>query len=36
MIINNIKQNWKIKINNKNKQFPYLIIDNWYTKEEEK
>ena len=25
-----IKDNWKPKICNSNKEFPYLIIDNWY------
>jgi len=31
-----IKNNWKPQICNSNKEFPYLIIDNWYSKEEEK
>jgi len=35
MIINNIKQDWDVKIFNKNKDCPYIVIDNWYTKEEE-
>jgi len=35
MIINNIKQRWDIKTFNKNKDFPYVVIDNWYTKKEE-
>ena len=34
--IENIKQNWKVNIKDDNKVFPYLYIDNWYTKEEEK
>ena len=35
IILDEIKQDWKININNKNKTFPYLYIDNWYTKKEE-
>ena len=35
IILDEIKQDWKININNKNKIFPYLYIDNWYTKKEE-
>ena len=31
-----IKDNWKPQICNSNKEFPYLIVDNWYNKEEEK
>jgi len=31
-----IKDNWKAQICNSNKEFPYLIVDNWYNKEEEK
>ena len=30
------KTNWKPKICNSNKEFPYLIVDNWYNKQEEK
>ena len=30
-----IKNNWKPQICNSNKEFPYLIIDNWYNKKEE-
>lgn len=30
-----IKNNWKPQICNSNKEFPYLIIDNWYSKKEE-
>tara|TARA_R110002020_G_scaffold348256_1_gene561879 strand:- start:685 stop:1344 length:660 start_codon:yes stop_codon:yes gene_type:complete len=31
-----IKDNWKPQICNSNKEFPYLIVDNWYNKKEEK
>ena len=34
MIIDNIEHDWKI-FYGKDKLFPYLYIDNWYTKEEE-
>jgi len=35
-IIETIKQDWNIKIGNQVKEAPYLLIDNWYTPEEEK
>jgi len=31
-----IQQDWKINIVNNNDKYPYVIIDNWYTKSEEK
>tara|TARA_R110000803_G_scaffold117162_2_gene185690 strand:+ start:419 stop:1063 length:645 start_codon:yes stop_codon:yes gene_type:complete len=31
-----MNKHWKPIIRNKNKLFPYLIIDNWYSKKEEK
>jgi len=30
-----IKDNWKPIIYNSNKEFPFLVIDNWYNKKEE-
>ena len=29
------EKNWKIEINTTNKEYPFIIIDNWYNKEEE-
>jgi len=31
-----IEQNWKVQIIKDNPTFPFLVIDNWYTPEEEK
>ena len=31
-----VKQDWKINIVNNNDRYPYVVIDNWYTKSEEK
>ncbi len=31
-----VKQDWKINIVNNNDRYPYVVIDNWYTKPEEK
>ncbi len=31
-----IKQDWKIDVVNNNDKYPYIIIDNWYTKSEDK
>jgi hypothetical protein len=29
------ENNWKIEINTTNKEYPFIVIDNWYNKEEE-
>jgi hypothetical protein len=31
-----IEQNWKVQIIKDNPTFPFLVIDNWYTPNEEK
>jgi hypothetical protein len=31
-----IKQNWDVKVINDNPTFPFVVIDNWYTPNEEK
>ena len=32
----NILQNWKITIGNQNPIYPFVVVDNWYTPNEEK
>ena len=34
LIVEEIKQDWDIKICNQKKEIPYLVIDNWYTQTE--
>ena len=31
-----IEQNWKVQIVNDNPTFPFVVIDNWFTPDEEK
>lgn len=36
MLCHGIKQNWKIQVVKDNPTFPFVVIDNWYTANEEK